>query len=160
MDKLEYIPGDLVMTNGVPLGTAKDVVYRVTSSDPSKNLKLDDRTVLKGVVRLENIEGAEFGDKGYLLAECCAWVKDIVPIPLTPEILEKNGWYGATHSKLSYDNTKILYKTFKCKGYPTIKVSQDLKITCELSPFVVKLESVSDLQHLFFGFGINHEMEV
>lgn len=23
MDKLEYIPGDLVMTNGVPLGTAK-----------------------------------------------------------------------------------------------------------------------------------------
>ena len=40
MDKLEYIPGDLVMTNGVPLGTAKDVVYRVTSSDPSKTLEL------------------------------------------------------------------------------------------------------------------------
>lgn len=28
MDKLEYIPGDLVMTNGVPLGTAQNVVYR------------------------------------------------------------------------------------------------------------------------------------
>lgn len=90
MDK--YIPGNLVKTNGVPLGTAKNVVYGVTSSDPSKTLKLGDGTVLKGVVRLENIEGAEFGDKGYLLAECCAWVKDIVPIPLTPEILEKNGW--------------------------------------------------------------------
>ena len=160
MDKLEYIPGDLVMTNGVPLGTAKDVVYRVTSSDPSKTLKLDDGTVLKGVVCLENIEGAEFGDKGYLLGECCAWVKDIVPIPLTPEILEKNGGYGATHSKLSDDNTEILYKTFKRKGYPTIKVSQDLKITCELSPFIVKLESVSDLQHLLFGLGLNSEMEV
>ena len=48
-NKLEYIPGDLVMTNGVPLGTAKDVVYRVTSSDPSKTLELDDGTVLKGV---------------------------------------------------------------------------------------------------------------
>lgn len=36
MDKLEYIPGDLVMTNGLPFGTAKDVVYRVTSSDPTK----------------------------------------------------------------------------------------------------------------------------
>lgn len=160
MDKLEYIPGDLVMTNGVPLGTAKDVIYRVTSSDPTKTLELDDGTELKGVVRLENIEGVEFGDKGYLLAECCAWVKDIVPIPLTPEILEKNGWYGATHSKQSDDNTKILYKTFKRKGYPTIKVSQDLKITCELSPFIVKLESVSDLQHLLFGLNINHEMEV
>lgn len=85
---------------------------------------------------------------------------DIKPIPLTPEILEKNGWYGATYSKQSDDNIKILYKTFKRKGYPTIKVSQDLKITCELSPFIVKLESVSDLQHLLFGLGINHEMEV
>lgn len=87
-------------------------------------------------------------------------VNVIEGIPLTPEILEKNGWYGATHSKLSDDNTKILYKTFKRKGYPTIKVSQDLKITCELSPFIVKLESVSDLQHLLFGLGINHEMKV
>ena len=84
----------------------------------------------------------------------------IMPIPLTPEILEKNGWYGATHSKQSDDNTKILYKTFKRKGYPTIKVSQDLKITCELSPFIVKLESVSDLQHILFGLGLNSEMEV
>lgn len=35
------------MTNGVPLGTAKDVVYRVVSSDPSKTLKLKDGTVLR-----------------------------------------------------------------------------------------------------------------
>lgn len=35
MDKL-YIPGDLVMTNGAPLGTEQDVVYRVTSSEPLK----------------------------------------------------------------------------------------------------------------------------
>lgn len=86
--------------------------------------------------------------------------QEIKPIPLTHEILEKNGWYGATHSKQSDDNTKILYKTFKRKGYPTIKVSQDLKITCELSPFIVKLESVPDLQHLLFGLGLNSEMEV
>ena len=92
MDKLEYIPGDLVMTNGVPLGTAQNVVYRVTSSDPSKTLKLDDGIVLKGVVCLENIEGAELGDKGYLFGDCCAWVKDIVSINLVPAILEKNGW--------------------------------------------------------------------
>ena len=90
----------------------------------------------------------------------CPKEEELSPIPLTPEILEKNGWYGATHSKQSDDNTKILYKTFKRKGYPTIKVSQDLKITCELSPFIVKLESVSDLQHLLFGLGLNSEMEV
>lgn len=94
------------------------------------------------------------------LVYCFVGVEDIKPVVLTPEILEKNGWYGATHSKQSDDNTKILYKTFKRKGYPTIKVSQDLKITCELSPFIVKLESVSDLQHLLFGLGLNLEMEV
>ena len=70
MNKLKYIPGDLVMTNGVPIGTAKDVVYRVTSSDPTKTLKLDNGTVLKGVVCFENIEGAKFEDKGYLFGDC------------------------------------------------------------------------------------------
>lgn len=80
--------------------------------------------------------------------------------PLTHEILEKNGWYGETHSKQSDGNTKILYKTFKRKGYPTIKVSQDLKNTCEMSTFIVKLESVSDLQHLLFCLGLNSEMKV
>ena len=92
MDKLEYIPGDLVMTNGVPLGTAKDVVYRVTTSDQSMTLELDGDTVLKGAVRLENLEGVEFGDKGFLFGDCGAWVNHIVPIPLTFSILEKNGW--------------------------------------------------------------------
>ena len=106
MDKL-YIPGDLVMTNGVPLGTSKNVVYRVTSSDPSKTLELDDGTVLKGVVRLENIEGAEFGDKGYLLGDSCAWVKDIVPIPLTQFIIKKNGWIA---SEADYINTSCHIK--------------------------------------------------
>lgn len=56
MDKLEYIPGDLVMTNGVPLGTAQNVVYRVVLSDPSRIFVLDDGTVLKGIVRLENLD--------------------------------------------------------------------------------------------------------
>ena len=153
MDKLEYIPGDLVMTNGVPLGTAKDVVYRVTSSDPSKPLKLDDGTVLKGVVRLENIEGAEFGKKGYLLGDCCAWVKDIVPIPLTPKILEKNGW------KLSHG----FYLPPNEEGAEVGLSSQTgyvWEAYIRRHPFRSNINSVSDLQHLLFGLGINHEMEV
>ena len=136
MDKLEYIPGDLVKfaTNTYTIVNFEEnflhnkICYALISTNSTKTAFVADR--------------------------------DILPIPLTPEILEKNGWYGATHSKQSDDNTKILYKTFKRKGYPTIKVSQDLKITCELSPFIVKLKSVSDLQHLFFGLGLNSEMEV
>lgn len=152
MDKLEYIPGDLVMTNGVPLGTAQNVVYRVTSSDPSKTLKLDDETVLKGVVCLENIEGAEFGDKGYLSGDCCAWVKDIVPINLVPAILEKNGWKVSSECRWIYvkeDNVKIF------------RLLDDIHYAAYIG-FVRLLEfqHIHQLQHLLFGLGINHKMEV
>lgn len=152
MDKLGYIPGDLVMTNGVPLGTAQNVVYRVTSSDPSKTLKLDDGTVLKGVVCLENIEGAEFGEKGYLSGDCCAWVKDIVPINLVPAILEKNGWKVSSECRWIYvkeDNVKIF------------RLLDDIHYAAYIG-FVRLLEfqHIHQLQHLLFGLGLNSEMEV
>lgn len=161
MDKLEYIPGDLVMTNGVPLGTEKDAVYRVTSSDPSKTLKLNDGTVLKGVVRLENIEGAKFGDKGYLLGDCCAWVKDIVPIPLTVEILKENGWEFTEYYN---DEDGFEWFIFSKDGilpdlyyYPADKDFSVFVCREEVSPY---LKFVHQLQHLLFGFGLNSEMEV
>ena len=152
MNKLEYIPVDLVMTNGVPLGTAQNVVYKVTSSDPSKTLKLDDGTVLKGVVCLENIEGAEFGEKGYLSGDCCAWVKDIVPINLVPAILEKNGWKVSSECRWIYvkeDNVKIF------------RLLDDIHYAAYIG-FVRLLEfqHIHQLQHLLFGLGINHKMEV
>lgn len=152
MDKL-YIPRDLVMTNGVPLGTAQDVVYRVTSSDPSKTLELDDGTVLKGVVRLENYEAKELGDKGYLLAENGAWAKYIVPIPLTPEILKKNGW------KLSHG----FYWSPNEEGAGVGLTSQTGYVWnayMRSYPLRSGINSVSDLQHLLFGLGLNSEMEV
>ena len=166
MDKLEYIPGDLVMTNGVPCGTAKDVVYRVTLSDPSKTFEFDDGTELKGVVRLENLEGVEFGDKGYLFGDSCAWVKNIVPIPLTPAILEKNGWkrnggqYSFTYKPYAGDKVELI-------GF-FIEMFKDEHDMLKYRYFQIFLENkniygcfyVHQLQHHLFGLGINHEMEV
>lgn len=152
MEEVKYIPGDLVMTNGVPLGTAKDVVYRVTSSDPSKTLELDDGTVLKGVVRLENLEGVEFGDKGFLFGDCCAWVKDIVPIPITPEILEKNGWKSI--------NGKYALK-IKNANYVVLEFTEDgIYAYINEKTMLFTIKYIHELQHLLFGLGINHEMEV
>lgn len=152
MDKLEYIPGDFVMTNGVPLGTARYVVYRVTSSDPSNTLKLNDGTVMKGVVRLENLEGVEFGDKGYLFGDSCAWVKDIVPIPLTSEILEKNGCKKPDG--------------FDSYWLGKIGLLQDGDVwhlalgSIEIAVTLGNIQYVHQLQHLLFGLGLNSEMEV
>ena len=157
MNELEYIPGDLVMTNGVPLGTAKDVVYRVTSSDPSKTLKLDDGTVLKGIVCLENIEGAEFGEKGYLSGDCCAWVKNIVPIPLTSDILEKNVWKKEKYHDwymLTLEKTLLyLVEGTGIEGAWSVCVGLNMSNIASIS-------FVHQLQHLLFGLGINHDMEV
>lgn len=150
MNKLSYIPGDLVMTNGAPLGTEQDVVYRVTSSDPSKTLKLDDGTVMKGVVRLENLEGVEFGDKGYLFGDCCAWVKDIVPIPITPEILEKNGW---EHKDDVYFKEYPHRKLVVMDGNAYI-----INESCSL--FLCKAEFVHELQHLLYALHIDSNLKI
>ena len=175
MNKLEYIPGDLVMTNGVPLGTAKDVVYRVTSSDPTKTLKLDDGAVLKGVVCLENIEGAEFGDKGYLSGDCCAWVKDIVPINLVPAILEKNGWNKSTgwsyvgSGKRGYQFSKELddkLDELDRVTYGDLQISQcenlrDWNYINECNHyFRFEFTYVHELQHLLYALHIDSNLKI
>lgn len=152
MDK--YIPGDLVMTNGIPLGTAEDVVYRVSASDQSKTLLiLDNGTTLKGAVRLENYEAKKFGDKGYLLGDYGAWINDIVPIPLTPKILEKNGWKLSHGFYLSPNEEGAEVGLSSQTGYVW-------EAYIRRHPFRSNINSVSDLQHLLFGLGLNSEMEV
>lgn len=151
---VKYIPGDLVMTNGIPLGTEKDVVYRVVASDPSKTLELDDGTTLKGAVRLENYEAKEIGDKGYLLGDCGAWVKDIIPIPLVPAILEKNVWEKEKYG-LSYYKKESQTLEFRLIGK-----TYGWTLRCGNKDLIEKVEFIHQLQHILFGLGINHEMEV
>lgn len=157
MDKLKYIPGDLVMTDGLPIGTKKGVAYVVTASDTNRTLTLKDGTINKGVVTLDAVSE---DDKAHFV-ETSTWVKHIVPIPLTPEILEKNGWVKDTHHHCldeipaeAYEKKDFPLTYFNVTfGKKRIQASHD-------SLFVRNLKYVSDLQHLLFGLGINHEMEV
>lgn len=153
MKQCEYIPGDLVMTNGAPIGTAKGVVYRVTSSDPNKTLILDNGNTIKGTVSLENVESTNLGDDGYLFCESGAWVKDIVPIPLTPEILEKNGW---KKFKRPYSSDYC----YRRKGYPTLNIRSKKEVYFHWGDHDKSITTVHELQHLLFGLGLNSEMEV
>lgn len=132
MDKL-YIPGDLVMVKKSVLQFAKDKIFKVISSLNGGFVKvviLNDSntiyTISNNVVR---------------------------PIPLTSEILEKNGW------KLSH-------------GFYWSPNEEDAGVGLTSQTGYVweayfgrhllrsNINSVSDLQHLLFGLGLNSEMEV
>lgn len=73
-------------------------------------------------------------------------------VPITPEILEKNGW---KKDKEGYINDSYhLHLCGKYDGYSVYKVVNDNVV------WLTGVRNVSDLQHLLFGLGINHEMEV
>ena len=158
MDKLGYITGDLVMTNGIPIGTKKGIVYQVTESNANKYAKVKDGnafTELKGSVTLSNLKGKTVKDDGFLFCDSGAWVKDIVPIPLTPEILEKNGWKND-----GYDWYKLPTK----RAY--LYITKDITTLGEFLVCVgldrhnlASINFVHQLQHLLFGLGLDSEME-
>lgn len=70
--------------------------------------------------------------------------------PLTTEILEKNGW-------------KNLYEKFFEKNVNnirlTIEFSENIYVAINRI-FIMEIHYIHELQHLLFGIGINHEMEV
>lgn len=74
-------------------------------------------------------------------------------VPVTPEILEKNGW------KLSHG----FYWSPNEEGAGVGLSSQTGYVWDAYigrNPLRSNINNVSDLQHLLFGLGINHEMEV
>ena len=133
MDKLEYIPGDLVMVKMSALQFAKDKIFKVISSLSGGFLK---------VVMLND------SSTTYSISN-----NAIRPIPLTSEILEKNGW---KENKGDYINDSYhLHLCGKYDGYSVYKVVNDYNVV-----WLTGVRNVSDLQHLLFGLGINQEMEV
>ena len=132
MDKLEYIPGDLVKfaTNTYTIVNFEEnflhnkIFYSLISTNSTKTAFVADR--------------------------------DILPIPLTPYILEKNGWKKSKINDCAY----FYYKD----GLFLTYTSKDGKFWFDdfdySSGICVELPYVHSLQHLLFGLGINHKMEV
>lgn len=159
MEKTIYIPGDLVMTNGIPIGTKKGIVYQVTESNADKYAKVKDGnafTELKGSVTLSNLKGKTIKDDGFLFCDSGAWVKDIVPIPLTPSILEKNGW-----KRDDYDWYRLPVKRAYLYITKDTEVKDEFLVCAGLEKHnLASVSFIHELQHLFYGLKINSEMEV
>lgn len=133
MDKLEYIHGDLVYFGGEK---AKVDLY---------NPNADDSIWVKVI---EN--GGENRIWNASLKE------EISPIPLTQEILEKNGWKKSKINDCAYFYYKDgLFITYTSKDGNFWFDDFDYS-----SSICVELPYVHSLQHLLFGLGINHKMEV
>ena len=84
--------------------------------------------------------------------------QEIKPIPLTPAILEKNGWKdyfkGSIWKELA---TKRAY-LYITKDQTT---EDEYLVCCGRSKSnLASIKYVHQLQHLLFGLGINHEIEV
>ena len=148
-NKLEYIPGDLVMVKESALQFAKDKIFKVISSLSGGFLK---------VVMLND------SSTTYSISN-----NAIRPIPLTPEILAKKGWVkevmnrGVKNSHLVYTKPDI-----EEYGYFPIYIEKGIGDEFDVYPFtdnnvckqIAYIKYVHELQHLLFGLGINHEMEV
>lgn len=138
MDKLEYIPGDLVMVKKSALYFAKDKIFKVISSLSGGFLK---------VVMLND------SSTTYSISN-----NAIRPIPLTPEILEKNGW--RTQNRLYYyldvaegfiSYIGIDFKHKSNKGHLYVEVNGNN---------MVEIQYCHELQHFLFGLGLKQKMEV
>ena len=135
-NKLEYIPGDLVMVKKSALQFAKDKIFKVISSLSGGFIK---------VVMLND------SSTTYSISN-----NAIRPIPLTTEILDKNGWKKSKINDCAY----FYYKD----GLFLTYTSKDDKFWFDdfdySSSICVYIPYVHSLQHLLFGLGINSEMEV
>lgn len=128
MDKLEYISGDLV----------KFATNTYTIVNFEENFLYN--KICYALISTNSTKTALVADR------------DILPIPITPVILEKNGW---VKDKEDYINDSYhLHLCGKYDGYSVYKVVNDNIV------WLTDVRNVSDLQHLLFGLGINQEMEV
>lgn len=145
MEKLEYIPGDLVKfaTNTYTIVNFEEnflhnkICYALISTNSTKTAFVADR--------------------------------DILPIPLTPEILEKNGWKKEVMSRgIRIRNLVYTKPDIEEYGYFPIYIEKGIGDEFDVYPFtdnhdckqIAHIKYVHQLQHFLFGLGLDSEMEL
>lgn len=137
MNNLEYIPGDLVMVKESALQFAKDKIFKVISSLRSGFVK---------VVMLND------SSTTYSISN-----NAVRPIPLTPEILEKNGWKKEMYHDWYYlPLERTLLYIIEGTG---IDGAWSVCVGLNMSN-IASISFIHQLQHLLFGLELNSEMEV
>ena len=135
MDKLEYIQGDLVIYTSL----IKEPIAEICEvHETSYTIKF----MHGNSVRVESNE--------------------IKPIPITIEILEKNGWKIEDvnpHDLSNIVSKGIIYRAIKGKEILFFQKGASV-FTCPLNWRKIEIRYVHELQHLLFGLKLNSEMEI
>ena len=91
------------------------------------------------------------------LVYCLVNIDEIKPIPITVEILKKNGWKKEMYHDWYYlplERTLLyIIEGIGIDGAWSVEVGLNMS-------YIANISFVHQLQHLFFGLGLNHEMEV
>ena len=137
MDKLEYIPGDLV---SVYVGIKKFIVEVIGVENENE--------VLSYQIKFPNGE-IQYADKD-----------NIVPIPLTPEILEKNGW-----TCYRSEGECFGHRWYKHQEYPfTLRYNNFLGIIGvsfnDGKDDTVMIKCVDELQHILFDLQLDSNLKI
>lgn len=138
MKNLEYIPGDLV----------KFATNTYTIVNFEENFLYN--KICYALISTNSTKTAFVADR------------DILPIPLTPEILEKNGWKIEDVNPHDFSNivsNGVMYRAIKDKEILFFQKGASV-FTCPLNWRKIEIRYVHQLQHLLFGLGLNSEMEV
>ena len=138
MKEVKYIPGDLIKSDRIP----------------------------NSIWKIEEVLQDKYWEALYRCVDarndiyCTNLYKHrIVPIPITPEILEKNGW----NKEPSENVTWYKYRTDKSNLY-ICKDSfnnKDWLVCVALDKhYVANINYVHQLQHLLFGLGLSMDLKV
>lgn len=155
MKKLEYIPGDIVK---IEYGEAMGKIGFVTITYLRR----------KGCYSL-----VVFIGKGFQGSSKDDWIQtyndEVSPIPITTEILEKNGWVKKVMSR-GVKNSHLVYTKPDIEeyGYFPIYIEKGIGDEFDVYPFtdnhdckqIAYIKYVHQLQHILFGLGLDSEMEL
>ncbi len=159
------------MTNGTSPGTERGVIYKIVAVDYKTTICLPNGKVFKGIFNLQKVGSMEDFAKGLLYVESDVFISEIVPVPITKEILEKNGWRIYDGGEV-YSSEAILHK----EGYEFYydfeeALSEEDKDYLLQFGFLdkkgevcagksIEMHYIHELQHLLFGLGLDSEMKV
>lgn len=132
MEQIKYIPGDLVF-HYIPKTTIKKYVKVYVCST-------------NNALSLEDMDGHLYDYIGVLY-----------PIPITPEILEKNGW--DKDEECSFKTQLYYKKKFGVKTIFVIVREEGSIVVCDKVRLRI-IKYIHELQHLLFGLNLNSDMNL